>query len=61
MNVKLNYGPNNLAYYTTWWLTSKRSNSSQTVQSESVRNSIKSDDEFFMIQQVSIHIIEYLL
>jgi hypothetical protein len=61
MDSKLNYNPSDLAYYTTWWLTSKPSISSQTtITSLSVHNSIKSDDECLFIQQVTIYIIIYM-
>ncbi len=56
--MKLKYQPSDLAYYTTWWLNSKPSNSTQ-ITTLSVQNSIKSDDECIIIQQVIIYIIIY--
>jgi len=54
MTVNFNYRPSDLAYYTTWWLTSKPSDSSQ-ITTLSVKNSVKSEDECgSFIQQVII-------
>lgn len=58
--MKLNYCPSDLAYYTTWWLTSKPSTSSQT-KSSSSQNNIKFDDDCNTIQQVSLYILLYVL
>jgi len=58
MAMKLKYQPSDLAYYTTWWLTSKPSNSIQ-ITKLSVQNSVKSNDESIIIQQVIIYVIIY--
>ena len=54
MSMKSNYGPNDLAFYTTWWLTPTPSISSKTTLS--VQNSIKSDNEHSVLQSVMIHL-----
>lgn len=56
MSIKSNYRPSDLAYYTTWWLSSKSSNSSQ-MTTISGRNSIKSEDESTIPQEVIIYMI----
>lgn len=56
MSIKLNYRPSDLAYYTTWWLTSKPSISSQTTIL-SMDNSIKINDECISHRPVIIFLI----
>ncbi len=58
--MELKYRPSDLAYYTTWWLTSRPSNSSQ-MTTASVQNSIKSDEECMVMQQVIISMVTYFL
>ena len=60
MDVNSEYGPRNLTYYTSWWLASKSSISSQSATSGSAEDSLKLDDECLIIQQVINHIIKYV-
>ncbi|UJR21236.1 hypothetical protein I4U23_024331 [Adineta vaga] len=51
MAVKLEYGPNNLAFYTTWWLNSKPSDLSH-INISSSQLCDKPNDECIVFPQI---------
>ena len=59
MATKSNYRPSDLAYYTTWWLTSKPSISSQ-MKTSSSQNCSKLYDQYVTIDEVILYILLYI-